>query len=278
VAPRRAEAGVFILGKALWFAATPSNSLTLLVFIGIAAGFIRKVSRKALSIGALGTAGLLLCGLSPLSYWLATPLETRFPQLRPLPEHITGFIVLGGGLRPYDTEEIDALSLNDAGERILALGDLARRYPSAKIIVSGGRDLFDPGGKPEADLIRRYAETLGVDPSRITVESRSRSTYENAIFTRELVRPGEGETWLLVTSAWHMPRAVGCFRQAGFPVVPYPVDFRATGPRYAWRGFYEVARGLRLTDVVTKEWVGLLAYRLMGRTDAFLPAPASGEE
>ena len=265
---------MFVLGKILWFAATPSNSLTLLAFLGMAAAFLGKVSRKALLIGALGMAGLLVCGLSPLAYWLATPLETRFPQLRPLPEHITGFIVLGGGVRNYETEEVDALSLNDAGERIVALGDLARRYPSARIVFSGGRDFFDPGGEAEADLIRRYAETLGVDPSRITVENRSRSTYENAIFTRELVRPGEGETWLLVTSAWHMPRAVGCFRQAGFPVVAYPVDFRAIGPRYAWRGFYEVARGLRLTDVVAKEWVGLLAYRLMGRTDALLPGPS----
>jgi uncharacterized SAM-binding protein YcdF (DUF218 family) len=269
---------MFILGKALWFALTPSNSLTLLAFCGTIAGCVRRFSRKGLLIGALGAAGLLLCGVSPVAYWLATPLETRFAPPNPLPEHVTGFIVLGGGLRPYDTEEVHALSLNDAGERLVALGDLARRYPSAKIVVSGGRDLFDPGGEPEADLIRRYAETLGVDPSRITVESRSRSTYENAIFTRELMRPGEGETWLLVTSAWHMPRAIGCFRQAGFPVVAYPVDFRATGPHYAWRGFYEVAHGLRLTDTMTKEWVGLLAYRLMGRTDALLPGPASSEE
>jgi uncharacterized SAM-binding protein YcdF (DUF218 family) len=264
---------MFVLGKVLWFLATPSNSLTLLACIGIVAGFARKASRMALLIGALGAAGLLLCGFSPLAYWLATPLETRFPQLRPLPAHITGFVVLGGGVRNYETEASDALSLNGAGERILALGDLARRYPSARIVFTGGRDFFDPSGEAEADLVHRYAETLGVDPSRITVENRSRSTYENAIFTRELVRPGEGETWLLVTSAWHMPRSVGVFRQAGFPVIPYPVDFRAPGPRYAWRGFYEVARGLRLTDVVAKEWVGLVAYRLMGRTDALLPGP-----
>ena len=266
---------MFLVGKVLWFAATPSNSLTLLAALGILAAFIHKISRKALLIGALGMAGLLLCGLSPLAYWLATPLETRFPQLRPLPDHITGFIVLGGGLRNYETEESDALSLNDAGEHILALGDLARRYPSARIVFSGGRDFFDPSGESEADLVRRYAETLGVDASRITVESRSRSTYENAVFTHELVRPAKDETWLLVTSAWHMPRSVGAFRQAAFPVIPYPVDFRAPGPRYAWRGFYEVARGLRLTDVVTKEWVGLIAYRLLGRTEALLPGPAS---
>ncbi|MBW0003893.1 MAG: YdcF family protein [Hyphomicrobiales bacterium] len=277
VAPTRVELGVFVLGKVLWIATTPSNSLTFLAFFGVLAAFLRKVSRKALLIGAFGVAGLLVCGLSPLGYWLATPLETRFPQLRPLPEHIAGFIVLGGGLRNYETEEVDGLSLNDAGERILALGDLARRYPSAKIVFSGGRDFFDPQGAAEADLVRRHAEMLGVDPSRITVEDRSRSTYENAVYTHELVRPQPGETWLLVTSAWHMPRSVGCFRKAGFPVIPFPVDFRAPGPPYAWRGFYEVARGLRLTDVVTKEWVGLLAYRLMGRTDALLPGPAGSE-
>jgi len=264
---------VFVPGKLLWIVSTPSNSLTILAFLGLAAACLRVMSRKALLVGALGMAGLLVCGFSPLAYWLATPLETRFPQLRPLPAQITGFIVLGGGLRTYETEETGALSLNDAGERILALGDLARRYPSAKIVFTGGRDFFDPRGEGEADLVRRYAQTLGVDPSRIMVESRSRSTYENAIFTREMVQPRDGETWLLVTSAWHMPRSVGTFRRAGFPVIPYPVYFRAPGPAYAWRGFYEVARGLRLTDVVTKEWIGLVAYRLMGRTDAFLPAP-----
>ncbi|SED16837.1 Uncharacterized SAM-binding protein YcdF, DUF218 family [Rhizobiales bacterium GAS191] len=266
---------MFLIGKALWFLFTPSNLLTLLVLGGVVAGLSRPGSRKPFAIAAIGAVGLALCGFGPVGFWLARPLETRFPPAQPLPAEVAGFIVLGGGVRLEDSTRSDTLTVNDAGNRILSLGDLARRYPAAKIVMSGGSgNLFDDAGtEAEAELVQRHAGMLGVDPARIIVENRSRSTYENALDTRKLVRPGDGEVWLLVTSAWHMPRAVGAFRQAGFPVTAYPVDFRAPGKSYAWRTFAEMARGLRLTDSMAKEWVGLVAYRLMGHTDALLPGP-----
>jgi uncharacterized SAM-binding protein YcdF (DUF218 family) len=266
---------VFVIGKALWFLITPSNLLTLLVLCGVVAGLRRRATRKPLMLAALGAVGLVLCGFGPVGFWLAHPLEARFPPLRPLPEAVAGFIVLGGGVRLQDRTHSGMLSVNDAGDRILALGDLARRYPTAKIVMSGGSgNLFDDAdSKGEAELVQQHADMLGVDPARIIMENRSRSTYENALDTRRLVRPGDGELWLLVTSAWHMPRAVGAFRKAGFPVTAYPVDFHTPGRNYAWRLFPEMARGLHLTDIMTKEWIGLAAYRLMGRTDALLPAP-----
>ena len=168
---------MFILGKALWFALTPSNSLTLLAFFGTIAGCVRRFSRKGLLIGALGAAGLLLCGVSPVAYWLATPLETRFRRQAPLPEHVTGFIVLGGGLRPYDTEEVHALSLNDAGERLVALGDLARRYPSAKIVVSG---------RPRPFRSRRRARGRPHPPLRRDARRRSFAHHGREPFALDL--------------------------------------------------------------------------------------------
>jgi uncharacterized SAM-binding protein YcdF (DUF218 family) len=264
---------VFVLGKLLWFLLTPSNSLVLLALCGTIAGLAMRRSRAASWVALLGAAGLLISGASPLGHWLSAPLESRFPALREMPREVTGFIVLGGGLRIYDTTHGEALSLDDSGDRLIALADLARRYPSAKVVFSGGAGNLFGEEEPEADLVKRYAQTLGVDPARLIVEDRSRTTYENAVFSHALLEPKPGERWLLVTSAWHMPRAVGCFRAAGFPVTAYPVDFRSPGPPFAWRGFGEVARGLRLTDLSVKEWVGLLAYRLTGRTDALLPGP-----
>jgi uncharacterized SAM-binding protein YcdF (DUF218 family) len=264
---------MFYIGKVLWFLLTPSNAVMLLVLAGVVVSLASRRSRIGLGLTALGGIGLFLCGLSPLGFWLATPLEDRFPPPKPMPTSIAGLIILGGGLRIHDTAQSDALSINDAGDRLIALADLARRYPAAKIVISGGSgDLFGESDA-EADLIRRHAETLGIDPARILAEDRSRTTYENAIYTRDLVQPADGEKWLLVTSAWHMPRAIGAFRQAGFPVIAYPVDFRSTGPHYAWRAFTEVARGLRVSDLMMKEWVGLVAYRLTGRTDELLPSP-----
>ena len=265
---------MFLIGKAIWFLFTPSNLFTLLVLGGVVFALARRKSRKPLVVALIGALGFVLCGFGPVGFWLARPLETRFPPLRPLPTQIAGFIVLGGGVRLHDSSRTNTISVNDAGDRILALGDLSRRYPTAKIVVSGGSgNLFgESDTQGEAELVQSHAGMLGVDPARIIIENRSRSTYENALDTRRVVQPAAGETWLLVTSAWHMPRAISAFRQAGFPVTAYPVDFHAPGRNYAWRSFGEMARRLYLTDRMAKEWVGLLAYRLMGKTDALLPS------
>jgi uncharacterized SAM-binding protein YcdF (DUF218 family) len=148
---------------------------------------------------------------------------------------------------------------------------LARRYPDAAIIVSGGNASLLPRDRPsEAADMRDLLVGQGVDPSRIRLEERSRNTVENAMFSREIAQPSFGQVWLLVTSATHMPRAVGCFRHIGWPVVPYPVDYRTEAkPR---PGFL-LSEHLALVDVVVKEWAGLVAYRILGYTNRLLPAP-----
>jgi uncharacterized SAM-binding protein YcdF (DUF218 family) len=115
--------------------------------------------------------------------------------------------------------------------------------------------------------------SLGLDPARLTLESASRTTAENARLTARLVAPRPGETWWLVTSAFHMPRAVSAFRAAGFPVVAYPIDHRTGGIADALRPFASVSEGLRRTDVAAREWIGLLAYRASGRTSTLFPEP-----
>ena len=108
---------------------------------------------------------------------------------------------------------------------------------------------------------------------QVTFEARSRTTRENAVYTRELVEPKPGERWLLVTSSWHMPRAIGCFRQVGFDVTAYPVDFRTRGPSDRVRPFQYASEGLRRLDLATKEWAGLIGYRLMGYVPEIFPDP-----
>jgi len=114
---------------------------------------------------------------------------------------------------------------------------------------------------------------MGIPADRLTVEDQSRDTAENARFTKALVDPKPGERWLLVTSAWHMPRSVGCFRAIGWPVVAWPTDYRSAGPQDLTSLMPRASYGLTMVDVAAKEWVGLLAYRLTGRTDALFPAP-----
>jgi uncharacterized SAM-binding protein YcdF (DUF218 family) len=262
----------FYLAKILWFFAVPSNllaSLTLAAFVAIACGW----RRLGLRVGATASALLLLIGFGPIGLWALMPLEARFSVLRDPDRPVAGVIVLGGAVNTALTMSRDQLTTGEAGERILALADLARRHRDAKLVFSGGSDVLASNGLPEADLVARYAGTLGIAPGRLILESRSRTTWENAAETSRIVTPAPGETWLLVTSAWHMPRAVGVFRKAGLPVTAYPVDFLTRGRDDLFTTHITITPGLARLDLAAKEWVGLLFYWLSGRSDSLLPGP-----
>ncbi len=264
----------YYLSKIAWFFATPSNLLPTLALAGAALA-LHPRARRLGGITALAAAAMILvAGLSPLANWLILPLEERFPAYRDDSRPIAGVIVLGGAVQADLSETRGLLHVNEAAERVVALADLARRYPEARIIFTGGSGALFRDEPAESDVLARFASELGVAPGRILFENASRTTAENAGLTRRLVDPKPGERWLLVTSAWHMPRSVGTFRQAGFSVIPYPVDYRTRGRRHQWKPpFDSVSEGLRRVDLATKEWIGLVGYRLTGRTDALFPAP-----
>lgn len=263
------------IGKILWFFATPSNALVLLALFG-AWKALRRGSRLWSAFTLVILLALGAAGLSPLPNLAMLPLEERFPVFQPAEgaPAPAGIIVLGGAADADATFGRKAgLELNEAGDRVMAMLALARRYPEAKVVFTGGAGELIGSGVPEADAIKARIADYGLDPARIVIENRSRNTYENALFTKELVEPKPGESWLLVTSAFHMPRSMGVFRKAGFPVIAYPVDFRTAGPGDAEKTFGSLPPGLARLDFAVKEWIGMAAYYLAGRTDALFPAP-----
>src|SRR4051812_48086930 len=249
----------YYLSKVGWFFATPSNLLPSLVLVGLAL-MLTRLRRTGWALAVLGVAGLFGAGLSPLANWVIGPLQERFPVFRDDGRPVAGIVVLGGAVEAEESIGRGQLATNEAAERVIFMADLARRYPDAKILFSGGGSTLIVEETPEAAALARFIETLGVAKDRVIFEGRSRTTRENAVFSRELAQPDPGERWLLVTSAWHVPRAIGCFRQAGFAVTAYPVDFRTPGP-IDNRPFAFVSLGLRRLDVATKEWAGLVGYR-----------------
>jgi len=263
----------FSLSKILFFAITPSNALIAVGLLGCLLTFTELGYGFGRLLTLVGFLGLLAGGLSPLSVWTLLPLEQRFPAFADDGTPIAGIVVLGGGLDTTISAARDQLTLNDAGERQVALADLARRYPDARLVFSGGGAGTADGAPSEAGTVSRFADSLGIPPNRLVLEERSRNTRENAAYTARIVEPKPQERWLLVTSAWHMPRAVGCFRAAGFTVVAYPVDYRTTGPGDVWRIRSFASDGLFEFDLAVKEWIGLLAYRLAGFTGTLLPKP-----
>jgi uncharacterized SAM-binding protein YcdF (DUF218 family) len=162
-------------------------------------------------------------------------------------------------------------SLNSAAERLTALVELGRRYPDARLVFSGGSGSVLRQDAKEAPVAKALLESLGFDAARVVFEAQSRNTWENAIYSRDLVHPRAGEVWLLVTSAMHMPRSVGAFRAAGWQVTAYPVDYQTTVTSAGLS--FSVAGGVSELSAGLHEWLGLVYYRLRGWSDSWYPAP-----
>jgi uncharacterized SAM-binding protein YcdF (DUF218 family) len=263
---------VFVLGKLGWLLLRPSNLLLLLALIGLLGLWRRRPWAPRLLAASLAVTAA--CVLLPVGNWLTVPLENRFPRPPALPEQVDGVVFLGGGIDGTVTFARGVPSFGETMERFAAILELARQLPNARLVFTGGTAWRDRGtDHTEAAVIRRFLADQGLSEGRVALEARARSTRENALLTLELMQPRLGERWLLVTSAKHMPRAIGVFRRAGWPgIEAWPVDYHTTG------AFWELADPLasvRLVelDEAAYEWFGLLYYRLLGYTDGILPGP-----
>src|SRR5438045_1636724 len=262
----------FVLAKTVGFFALPSNVMIMIGLLGV----VLAALRRARAGGRLIVASIMLlaiAGFSPLPNALMLPLEDRFPPWDPTRGAPAGIVVLGGAIDSLVAASRAEVSLNEAAERMTAAVALARRYPQARVLFSGGSGQLIPDAPPEGPLALQLFEELGVARDRLTIEARSRDTAENARFSRQLVDPMPGERWLLWTSAHLMPRAIGAFRRAGFAVEAYPVDYRTRGRSDLARPFFSLADGLRRGDTAMREWVGLGMYWLADRTSALFPEP-----
>ncbi len=262
---------VFLLSKIAWGLSRPSGALVLLAAVGLLLGGVSRHGLARLALVA-GVAGLTVVVLLPLDQWLLRPLEDRFPRPAP-PARVDGIVVLGGAIDGLISADRGIPSLNGEAERLTEFLALARRYPDARLCFTGGIGDLLPGAVAEAGTAGALFAALGLSPERVVFEAASRTTWENAVLSRALLHPAAGETWLLITSASHMPRAVGAFRAAGWHVLPWPVAYKTT--RETRLATLAEPLGIRLgrLDWAAHEWVGLLAYWALGHGSALFPAP-----
>jgi uncharacterized SAM-binding protein YcdF (DUF218 family) len=226
--------------------------------------------RTGRTVVAATVAVLLFLSVLPVGRWMLIPLENRFPTVERLPEKIDGIIVLGGAVSQTLTQAHHQPALNSAAERMTEFVALARLHPEARLVFTGGSAMVFNSELKEAPVARAFFASLGMDVSRIVFEDSSRNTYENALYTREVMKPQPGETWVLITSAFHMPRAYGSFVRVGWKVLPYPVDYMTTGS-YRLRLGFSPSAGLTNLEFAIHEWLGMIAYRVLGYTDALFP-------
>jgi uncharacterized SAM-binding protein YcdF (DUF218 family) len=215
----------------------------------------------------------------PVSDYLMQPLEARFAIPQQMPESIDGIIVLGGGEDLKRSLSWNVAELGNGGDRYIGAAYLAKTYPQAPVIFTGGSgsiSLQNTSG--EGALAKTLLTTIGIDENRLIIESKSRNTYENFINTKPLLpRSSKGQakgTYLLVTSAFHMPRAVGIARQQGIKVIAYPVDYHSNSETLRHWDF-DLFDHLKSLEPAWREWIGLTVYYYTGKTASWFPKPVA---
>jgi uncharacterized SAM-binding protein YcdF (DUF218 family) len=263
----------FALSKTLGVVLLPSNLLIGLSLAGLLLLFTRFAPHGRRLLAA-SLVLLAICAWSPLGNLLLYPLEQRFSAWDAARGAPDGIVVLGGAIDPELSAARGVPAFRGGLDRLFAAAALAHRYPQARVIYSGGSaNLLADDAAKEADIAMTVFENLGIPQQRLSMERLSRNTEENAEFSKALASPKPGERWLLVTSAYHMPRSIGVFRRAGFAVEPYPVDWRTASGGDLLSPFLFGSDGLQRTDTALREWMGLAAYRISGKTSELLPGP-----
>jgi uncharacterized SAM-binding protein YcdF (DUF218 family) len=264
----------FVLSKTIGIMLLPTNFLIGVGLVGalLLATRFASLGRKLL-IGSVALFAIF--GFSPLGNWMLYPLEQRFPPWDAAQGAPDGIVVLGGSIDPDLSIAHGVAVVRSAADRVIAAASLARRYPKARIIFTGGSANLISNDAREADYATGIFESLGVSKDRLEIDRRARNTQENAEFAKAIAAPKSGARWLLVTSAFHMPRSVGLFRKAGFAVEPYPVDWRVGGRADLVNFRILAVDGLASVDTGVREWAGLAAYRITGKTSEFFPGPDS---
>lgn len=266
----------------VWTLAAPAQLLLLATVVGgLLLAFTpwhlgrpTRVFRIARGLVGWSAAALLLLGLLPTSHYLALPLATRFPVPR-LPAEVDGIILLAGSERPWLSDAYGEPQTGPHGSRYVTALRLAQRYPGARVVFTGGprrADWAGPFGTQTATA-EAILGSVGLDTARLAIDERSLDTCDHPVNVRALAQPRPGETWVVVTSAMHMPRTVACFRAAGWTdVIPYPTDHQVSSVDWDASDF-RIVRNLTLLDDAAHEWLGLAYYRATGRIAEFFPAP-----
>ena len=263
----------FFASKIFWMIASPINLLLFAALVGVLLCFGERVRLgRGLALGAILV--LVVAATLPIGKLLIAPLEDRFPSPRPDLPPPEGIIVLGGAIDSGVSEARGQTVFDEGGERLTETVVLAKRYPEARVIYTSGSSSFSGATSTEARQARTLMSQMGIPPERVTIEEKSRNTDENARFTSAIAHPQPSERWIIVTSAFHMPRSMGIFEKAGFHPIAYPVAFRTRG---RWPGdlrlTFEPVRNLRIFEIAIHEWIGLAAYWVSGRSDHLFPAP-----
>jgi uncharacterized SAM-binding protein YcdF (DUF218 family) len=259
----------FSLSKIFWVMISPLNLLGICFVLVIILSAIRQ--RIYTKILCFFSVIFLFFGVMPVGHDALTFLENRFPKPREMPGQVDGIILLGGAISTELSYARGETVVGHSGGRLLTFLQLAQKYPSAKLIVTGGSGSLLSQDIKEADYARELFESLGIEDGHILYERESRNTFENALFVRDLIGASASQTWIVITSAYHMPRSIGAFQQQGIYPIPYPTAYITDGEFYIYPRDFDILEQYRYLNLALKEYIGNAVYFIGQKSNSLMP-------
>ena len=258
----------FYSSKLIWGFISPDSLFVLMLAATVGLFYLdyQVLARRLLTFLI---ASVVFLSLFPVGNWMLYPLEAQFKYNPELPPHIDGIILLGGSIDAEMSLAWGQLEMNSSAERLTSFIELARRYPEAKLVFTGGNASVNRNKPTEAGILKLHWHQLGLDSERIQFEDQAKNTAENAFYTKQLVKPSPNSNWVLITSAFHMPRSIGVFCQNSWSLIPYPVDHQ-NSDNLLEINFNLLRHATHLKNAM-HEWLGLIAYYLTGKIPNLLP-------
>ena len=258
----------FYLSKILWLIVNPFN---IFIFITLFTMFLYFINFRRLSliIYLINFIFIALISFLPIGSYLTYIIEKEFHTNTKFPQLVDGILILGGATNPLLFKEFDQISLNGSAERLVESVMIIRKFEKAKVIFSGGSGIVNRSDLGHSQVAKLFYKNIGVDINKIFFEDKSRNTHENIIYSKKIAKPKKNENWLLITSAFHMKRALLIAEKNNWKLIPYAVDFKNVKE-------FKLIPNLNLLSNLNSfqrglhEWLGLVSYYLMGRTDEFL--------
>ena len=254
----------FYLSKLLWFLFNPFNCILFLFFLSLILNFFKflKFSKIILFFSFLL---FIISGVLPTGSYLLYLLEKNYHNRVALPENVDGILILSGATNPFLTKEYDQISLNGSVERLTESIQLINKYPTAKVFFAGGSGYVEYPDLNHSEVAKKFYESLNVNTKNIFFDKKSRNTYENIVFANKKINPNINEKWIIVTSAFHLKRAISVGEKLGWELIPYATDYKLS-KKFKWGLSFSFYQNFGMLQHSSHEWVGIIAYYFMGRS------------
>ena len=254
----------FFFSKIIWLILNPFNIFVFFNLLTIILFFF-NLKKITITIFFINSFFLLIVSFFPIGNYLIYQIEKEYHSNIQIPEKLDGILILGGATNALMFKEYNQINVNDSAERLIESVKIIKKFKNSKVIFSGGSGILNRSDLGHSQVAKSFYSLMGLNTDKIIFENKSKNTFENILFSKNIAKPKNNDRWLLITSAAHMKRAILVGLKQDWYLIPYAVDFQNT-KKFQFTPNLNLLSNLYSFQKASHEWTGLLAYYLMNRT------------